>query len=177
MRALTILACLLLTACAGDNTDLEEFIQQVKQQPPQPIEPYPEFKTIPAFKYSAVDQRSPFTRPRNQDLALQDQRQDNCAQPNVSRAKEALEAYGVDALSIQGFFDSKGHRWALVMANDGSLHKATVGNRLGLFFGRITRVSEDTVFFIEQLPDGAGCWQEKQSRLTFNDTTGELTNV
>lgn len=167
----------LLSACGSDNSDLQEFMNRVALSTPQPIEPYPEFKPVPAFKYSAQEERSPFARPRSQALALQDQRLNNCIQPNVNRQKESLEAYGIDALQIQGFFTSRGRKWVLITANDGTLHRATTGNYLGLFFGKITDIRENTVFFTEQLPDGAGCWQEKRSKLTLSDGSGEVTNV
>lgn len=167
----------LLSGCSSDNSDLQEFMSRVALSTPPPIEPYPEFKPIPAFQYTAQEQRSPFTRPRSQALALQDQRLNNCTQPNVNRAKESLEAYGIDALQIQGFFTSKGRNWVLIAANDGTLHRATTGNYLGLFFGKITDIQEKTIFFTEQLPDGAGCWKEKRSKLTLSDGSGEVTNV
>lgn len=176
-RLWSLILILMLTGCKTETSDLQEFIARVKTSTPQPIEPYPEFKPIPAFEYSANEERSPFVRPQSQELALQDQRLNNCLQPNVNRQKETLEAYGTDALSIQGFFSSKGRKWVLITANDATLHRATTGDYLGLFFGRITNISQDTVYFTEQLPDGAGCWQEKRSKLTLSDGSGEAKNV
>lgn len=173
-RALGIGIVIMLSGCAADTSDLQQFIATVQTSTPPPIEPYPEFKPVPAFVYAAQDERSPFSRPRNQDLALQDQTTGNCSQPDIRRPKDPLEAYGTDALSIQGFFTSKGQKWALITANDGSLHRATVGDHLGLFFGKITRISENAVYFTEQLPDGAGCWQAKSSRITISNGSGDL---
>ena len=172
-----IVLLVLLSGCNADTSDLQEFINRVQTSTPYPIEPYPEFMPIPAFNYSAQELRSPFVRPQSQELALQDRLQNSCMQPNVNRKKEALEAYGTDALAIQGFFSSKGRQWVLITANDGTLHRATAGNYLGLFFGRITDINKNTVFFTEQLPDGAGCWQEKRSKLTISDGSGEGKNV
>lgn len=172
-----LLLAAVLSGCNSDMSDLQEFFNKVALSTPHPIEPYPEFQPVPAYKYEASDLRSPFVRPQSQELALQDQRTNNCVQPNINRQKEALEAYGIDALAIQGFFSSKGRKWVLITANDGTLHRATTGNYLGLFFGRITDISQDTVYFTEQLPDGAGCWQEKRSRLSLSDGSGEVSNV
>lgn len=179
MRALVLLIpiAVLLIGCKADTTDLQQFVEKVQTATPPPIEPYPEFKPIPPFLYEAQNERSPFVRPKNQDLALQDKSTENCLQPNVGRVKEALEAYGTDALTVQGFFTSQGRNWALIVANDGSLHRVTVGNYLGLFFGRITRITQNAIFYTEQLPDGAGCWQEKRSKLTTSNGAGEVTNV
>lgn len=178
MRYLSIMfAAMLLMACGSNISDLQQFVVQVKTSTAPQIEPYPEFHQIPAFNYAAQNERNPFVRPRNQQLALQDQRLQNCIQPDVRRAKSPLEAFGIDALAVQGFFKSKGRNWVLITANDGSLHRAKVGDYLGLFFGRITRITTNTVYFVEQLPDGAGCWKEKQSKLTMSGPTGEGDNV
>lgn len=176
-RLLLLMILTALTGCTADTSDLQQFVARVATSTPPPIEPYPEFKPIPPFIYKAQDERSPFVRPGNRDLALQDRSAENCNPPNAGRAKQPLEAYGTDALKIQGFFTSQGRNWALIMANDGALHRVTVGDHLGLFFGKITRITQGAVYFTEQLPDGAGCWQEKQSRLTLSDGPGEVNNV
>lgn len=176
-QLLLVLSFLLLVGCQADTSDLQEYINRVQTSTPHPIDPYPEFKPIPAFDYSAQELRSPFVRPQSQELALQDRLQNSCVQPNVNRKRETLEAYGTDALAIQGFFSSKGRQWVLITANDGTLHRATAGNYLGLFFGRITSINKNTVFFTEQLPDGAGCWQEKRSKLTLSNGSAEGKNV
>lgn len=172
-----IMAALMLIGCDNDNSDLQQFVAEVKATTTPHIEPYPEFKQIPAFQYTADEQRSPFIRSRDQELALQQSSLQNCLQPDMKRRKGALEAFGLDALDIQGFFTSKGSNWVLITANDGSLHRATVGDYLGLFYGRITKITDNTVHFTEQLPDGAGCWQEKHSKLTMSDDAGEGDNV
>lgn len=168
---------LVLAGCSADTSDLQQFIARVQTSTPPPIEPYPEFEPVPAFQYSAENLRSPYERPKNQGLDVQDMAQNSCAQPDLNRAREPLEAYGTDVLTIQGFFTSKNKNWVLITASDGSLHRATVGDYLGLFFGRITRIANDTVYYTEQLPDGAGCWQVENSQLTMSKGAGEANNV
>ncbi|WP_088331353.1 pilus assembly protein PilP [Lacimicrobium sp. SS2-24] len=177
MRILTVMLLLLVAGCQPKFDDLQAFVTEVEQNTQVSIEPYPEFSKTPAFVYRAGDKRSPFQRPKGQVAELVKSQQANCRQPDFSRTKQPLERYGTDALSVKGFFSRNDKTWAMIQANDGSLHKASVGDRLGLFFGRITDISNGKVSIIEMLPDGTGCWQEKQATLTMSSQAGENDNV
>ncbi|GAA0858798.1 pilus assembly protein PilP [Aliiglaciecola litoralis] len=178
MKKLTvIIAAALLCGCEAQTDDLVTYVVEVKQSTPVSIEPYPEFKTQPAFEYKAGDLRSPFKRPRNVAVQTTEAKRDNCLQPNFNRKKQPLEAFGLDALSISGTFTSKGRQWALVTANDGSLHRVTSGDYLGLFFGKITSINDGKISITEMLPDGAGCWQENNATLSMSSQAGENDNV
>lgn len=178
MKKLMIFAApLLLAGCEARVDDLAQFVASVKETTQVNIEHYPEFVTMPAFEYKANTLRSPFQRPRNSIVETVATERANCLQPDFSRTKQALEGYGMDALSVSGMFTSLGKNWVLIKANDGSLHKATLGDHLGLFFGKITSIQNGTVSITEMLPDGAGCWQKKQAKLTMSSQAGENDNV
>lgn len=177
MRICWLLLLLMIAGCQPKLDDLNAFVSDVEQKTQVSIEAYPEFSKTPAFVYQAGDKRSPFQRPRGQVAELVQTQKANCMQPDFSRAKQPLERYGTDALSIKGFFSRNNQIWAMIQANDGSLHKASVGDRLGLFFGRITQISNGKVSITEMLPDGTGCWQEKQATLTMSSKAGENDNV
>ena len=170
-----VLATLLLSGCEAEVDDLQLFIAEVKQTTSVNIEPYPEFDSKPTFIYSADTLRSPFQRPRNTGAGVKINvaAQPNCAQPDFNRSKQPLEKFGIDALSVTGVFQSNGKKWALIQSNTGSLFKATIGDYLGLFFGKIDSIQNGTVSFTEMLPDGAGCWQKKQATLTMLSKAGE----
>lgn len=167
----------MISACSSDTGDLEAYILSVQQTTNFPVEPYPEFQTAPPFAYSANEVRDPFQRLESEGYEIAEAPQTQCHQPDLKRNKMPLEKYGIDALRLKGFFTSVGKTYALIVANDNSVHQATVGDRLGLFFGEIIKIDGDTVHFVEQLPDGTGCWQEKQATLTMSDTTGNDSNV
>ena len=162
-----------LSGCEAKTDDLQFYIAEVKQSTPVNIEPYPEFESKPTFVYSAKNLRSPFQHPRNTGVEIQVAAQPNCAQPDFNRTKQPLEKFGIDALSVTGVFKSNGKQWALIQSNTGSLFKATTGDYLGLFFGKINSIQNGTVSFTEMLPDGAGCWQKKQATLTMLSKAGE----
>lgn len=171
------LALLGLSGCHTQVDDLNSFIQHVKQNTQVNIEPYPEFEVMPAFEYTADGMRSPFTRPKNPVIQVAKTAPKNCLQPDFNRQKSALEAFGIDALSVSGMFTSQGKQWALIKANDGSLHQATVGDFMGLFFGKITQIKDGNLKITEMLPDGAGCWRQKETSLSMSGRAGEEKNV
>jgi type IV pilus assembly protein PilP len=174
MRLISIFfVSILLCGCDAKIDDLQVFIAEVKQSTSVNIEPYPKFDSKPTFIYSAETLRSPFQRPRNTGVEIQVASQPNCAQPDFNRTKQPLEKFGIDALSITGVFQSNGKSWALIQSNTGSLFKATIGDYLGLFFGKIDSIKNGTVSFTEMLPDGAGCWQKKPASITMLSKAGE----
>jgi type IV pilus assembly protein PilP len=169
-----VLPLVLLVGCNEQMNDLQQYVVEVKQNTPVQIEPYPKFITSPAFKYTANTLRSPFKRLNNDQQAQAPVQQKNCPQPNFAHTKQALERYGADAMQVIGMFSIKNKNWALIQTNDGNLYKATVGDYLGLFFGRITAIQKNgTVLYTEMLPDGTGCWQKKQAQLSMLAKTGE----
>ena len=162
-----------LSACDAKVDDLQLYIAEIQQNTAVNIEPYPEFEAKPTFIYAAQTLRSPFQRPRNVGVEIKQTSQPNCAQPDFARTKQPLEKFGIDALSVTGVFTSNGKKWALIQSNTGSLFKVTIGDHLGLFFGKIDSINNGTVSFTEMLPDGAGCWQKKQATLTMLSKAGE----
>ena len=170
---LSLLIVLLITGCSPKLDDLQTYTQSVKELAQPQIEPYPEFKTHPPFSYTASTLRSPFDRPRKNTAPVAKARVENCLQPNFQRTKEALEAYGIDALALAGNFAVKDEKWALLKSNDGALHKAKVGSRIGLFYGKIMQIGTDSITIEQLLPDGAGCWQRKTTTMATASKAGE----
>lgn len=170
-----VLAAAILSGCEANVDDLQVYIAEVKQNTTVQIEPYPEFESKPTFIYAADTLRSPFQQPRNTGAGVEIKvaSQPNCAQPDFNRAKQPLEKFGIDALAINGVFQSNGRTFALIQSNTGGLFKATIGDYLGLFFGKIDSIQDGTISFTEMLPDGAGCWQKKQATLTMLSKAGE----
>ncbi|NVK56332.1 MAG: pilus assembly protein PilP [Alteromonadaceae bacterium] len=164
---LALSATLLFTGCSPQLSDLKAYTAQVKQNTQPRIEPYPTFSQQPAFAYSAQDFRSPFTRPKVSQAPIVTQSKINCLQPDTSRQREPLEAYGIDALSLTGSFYTNGDQWVLFKTNDGGLYQAKKGSRVGLFFGRISAIANNNVVIQELVPDGTGCWQQKETTLTI----------
>lgn len=172
-----IFSVVVLSGCGASIDDLVVYTEQVKANTEVNIVPYPEFKVLPSVDYDSNSLRSPFMRSlRNESTAIAIQTA-NCKQPNTNRKKQALENFGLDGLQMAGIFTNNGRKYALVKANDGSLHKVTRGSYIGLFHGRVTQIKKNEILIKEMLPDGAGCWKSKDATLTMSSMVGESDNV
>jgi type IV pilus assembly protein PilP len=169
----SLTSALILTGCGASVDDLVAYTQQVKANTQVSIEPYPEFADFESVNYAATGTRSPFMRAVGESSTIQIATTPNCAQPNRQRSKEKLENFGLDALQMAGVIGINGRRFALIKANDGSLHRVATGNYIGLFHGKVTQIANNEVKIEEMLPDGAGCWQSKTATLSMSSATGE----
>ena len=172
-------AVLLMTAaltggCFDDVSDIQQFMVEVDARTVRGIEPIPEVKEFAHVKYSGVNSRSPFARPKPEAIeqnlaALQD-----CLHPDPKRVKEPLEKYSLSNLKMKGTLGYAEDPWALIeSATDGSLHRVSIGNHMGLFNGKITEVSEDKVHLLELIPDGTGCYKERVTIVDMNEVQSE----
>lgn len=168
----------LIGGCGAKVDDLVVFTSQIKQNTQVNIEAYPEFNKLEAVKYGASDLRSPFELRQNDEQSSElIANNANCLQPERNRPKSKLESYGIDALRMAGVFSIGGQRWALIKANDGSLHRVKRGQFIGLFNGKVKSISDSQLVIQELLPDGAGCWKTKQATITMSSVIGENDNV
>lgn len=165
------IACLALTGCFDDLTDIKAFMQKVELETPRGIEAIPEVKEFAHVKYESTGKRSPFSRPKAE--AIQDKlaQMQDCLQPDRKRVKEPLEKYGLSNLKMKGTMGYSSDPWALIEASaDKSLHRVSVGNYMGLFHGKIIQVMDDSIKLLELIPDGTGCWQERTTVLGINES-------
>ena len=166
-KIILFIALIAIQGCNDDLSDVKQFVESVKVMRGIKIEPVPEPSEFQHFEYSATFIRSPFDTPQQEltvDIISQSR---DCLQPDVSRAKTALEAYGLDNLEMLGSLGLKGNLWALVKTLNGDVHKVRKGHYIGLFRGRITQVSEQQIEILEVVPDGAGCWVERNNSIAL----------
>jgi type IV pilus assembly protein PilP len=170
---ISVTSAIILTGCGASIDDLVAYTEQVKANTQVSIEPYPKFNQFESVNYAAMDLRSPFMRAVGESTSVEIAATPNCTQPDRQRTKEKLERFGLDALEMGGVISVNGKRFALIKANDGSLHRVTIGNYVGLFHGKVTQISDREVKIQEMLPDGAGCWQSKTATISMSSATGE----
>ncbi|MCE9686047.1 MULTISPECIES: pilus assembly protein PilP [Shewanella] len=165
-----IFSCFFLTACVGDRSDLELFVTTTKAQHVAHIPPLKAPPKFEHFAYQAQLMRSPFVPPsRELTEEVLGQRTD-CLQPDLKRHKGKLETYALDNLKMRGTLSEANLIWALIETSDGSVYRMGNGDYLGLYQGRITKVTPQNVEIIELIPDGSGCWSERTSSM---ELTGE----
>lgn len=154
-----------LTACGGgDMEDLQQFMAEAGKDMQGKIEPLPQIKPYEPFSYDAFNLPDPF-KPRK----LSPSGGGGGLQPDLTRPKEALEAYSLETLKMVGMVSKKGGIHAVVAAPDKSVYHVRVGNYLGQNFGLITRITDTEITLKEIVQDSAGDWAERTSTLTLQE--------
>ena len=165
---LPILAFLVLAGCEQRNmSDLEAFVEEVKSRPKGGVPPAPEMVEVDTFLYVPAGRRDPFA-PQS-DLQVEDQTVvDSGLSPDFNRRKEELEFYSLDSLRMVGTLEQEDTTWGLVQAPDGTIHRVTTGNYLGMNHGRIVQIAEDKINLVELIQIGAG-YQEHEAALGLGE--------
>lgn len=164
---------LLITGCFSDTSDLEQYTEQVKQNTTNYVEPMPEIKPFNHFEYGAQSLRSPFVEPQPEAIQERIQQMAGCLSPDPRRRRQPLEKFAMSSLKMRGTLGELGLTWALIEASDETLHRVTIDNYLGLYHGRITAVTDDYVTVIELIPDGTGCWSERETTIALSDEASQ----
>ena len=167
LKLLTIVSsALFLGACGGsDVSDLERFVSDKTERPGGLIEPIPTFTAYEAFAYSAQGMRSPFDRPV-EVVQLAALRLRSTVAPDRARAREFLEQFSVDSLTLVGKLKRQGVEWALLRDPSGGIHRVREGNYVGPDHGRVVDVGDDYVAIMEIVTDGtANGWVERPRTL------------
>ena len=169
LKLLTIVSsALFLGACGGsDVSDLERFVSDKTERPGGLIEPIPTFTAYEAFAYSAQGMRSPFDRPV-EVVQLAALRLRSTVAPDRARAREFLEQFSVDSLTLVGKLKRQGVEWALLRDPSGGIHRVREGNYVGPDHGKVVDVGDDYVAIMEIVTDGtANGWVERPRTLEF----------
>lgn len=165
----TILVSFALVGCTADNSDLQGYIQQVKQRPPGRVEPLPEFVPAEIFVYSAGGERSPFEPPTTASQRVQ-QAQDatGTVTPPENHIKQPLEYKSLGTLTMIGHLDKDSVRWALLKDDNGSVYRVKVGDFVGMNYGRIIEITPTKIELLEIVPNGPRAWIERPRSISLS---------
>lgn len=167
LLAVNALALMLLAGCAGDNNDLEQWVREMRQRPPAPIEPIPEIETPEPVVYDAYELRDPFMRPEPD--APEQAGAGAGPRPDPDRRREYLERFPLDALDMVGTITLDDRTFGLVEDVEGTIHRVREGNYIGQNHGRILQVTPTAIEVMELVPDGAGGWMEREARIALSE--------
>lgn len=173
MKKLAYLPLILLSGCFSDTSDIQTYMADVQANTISRIAPMPKVPEFHHVKYTADSVRSPFIVPKPEAIQERMQQVAGCLSPDPRRRKQPLEKFALDTLSMRGTLGELGVTWALIEASDKTIHQVTTGNYLGMYNGKITDVTEDFIKVLELIPDGAGCWVERESVIALADYSGE----
>ena len=156
----------LLPACSNDFSDLDAYMAEVKSRPKGLIDPVPSYPPMQLFPYQAMSKRSPFSK----EVEIKEVQQlaaSSNVKPDDNRAKEFLEGFAIESLTMVGTIFKAGVLWALVDDGAGSVHRVTTGNYLGRNHGEVVGVAETQIDVVEIVPNGAGAWLERPRSLSM----------
>lgn len=158
-----------LVACgANEMTDLQQFVADKTERPGGLIEPIPTFTAYEAFAYSAAGMRSPFDRPI-EVVELATLRLRSSVAPERNRAREFLEQFSLDSLSLVGRVERQGVEWALLRDPTGGIHRVRDGNYVGPDHGRVVDVGASYIAIMEIVTDGTSSgWVERPRTLEMS---------
>jgi type IV pilus assembly protein PilP len=158
--AAALVLVMLLSACTGNEDDLNRYISEVKARPPTPIPPIPPVRTYTPYVYEGLLGRDPFRRSTsegNEEVA-QSGGPSKGPRPDLQRPREYLERFELDTLTMVGTFSKEASHWALIQDPDGVVHRVAVGNYMGKNHGKVSRIASDEVQLSEFIADGVGGW-------------------
>ena len=156
-----------LAGCSRDNSDLRDYIAEVKARKSSVVEPLPQIRQYEPFEYISTDRRDPFT-PVVQE-APSGPTPENSLRPNENRNREALEEFPLDGLRMVGTLSTDQATFALVRAPDGIVHRVSLGNYMGQNYGKITSITEAEVTLEEIIPDGFGGYMKRSASIALSE--------
>lgn len=151
---------LLLSGCDSRVQEVQQKMDQIRNESPLPIEPAPVFTPVPMYQYAAQNFRNPYLPNSMADeLKVMAGKQ---VFPNVNRQTQPLESYELDKLIMKGSLKSRtGQVIALIQTPDGQIERVQRGNYLGMNQGRIVNISPVQIDLIEIVPDGRDGFVER----------------
>lgn len=156
---------LLLVGCADRVGLAEQKMQDIRNQPAQPIKPPPVPEKIEDFTYAAMQFRSPFMPPSLMVAANQTSKVKG-VKIDETRIREPLEAFELNQLVFKGIMVStSGEKYGLVQRPDGTMATVKVGNYMGKNYGRIVEITPTQINMIEIVPDAQATYVEKPASL------------
>ena len=87
----------------------------------------------------------------------------------TSRQREKLEDYDLESLRLVAIFSMGGERVAMIEDTGNKGHIVRRGNYLGKHNGKIEKITDETVFLVEQVLNPAGDIIDRQVTLTMKE--------
>jgi type IV pilus assembly protein PilP len=161
-----------LVGCSGsDQADLQGWMAEQRAQVKPVIDPIVAPKKFTPQAYTQESGLEPFSSAKLTQALRRDTAQPSMSgliAPELSRRKEALEAFPLDAMEMVGSLRGSGQPVALVRV-DKLIYQVRTGNHLGLNYGRVTRINETELALREIVQDASGEWIERVATLELQE--------
>ena len=172
---LLLLGSVLLSGCtSSDEDELRSWMAQERANAKPRITPLEEPKPFKPQAYTAGDGMDPFNPLKLIQVLRKESAQTSASTdllaPELNRRKEPLEAEPLDTMTMVGSLDKKGVPTALLRVGT-LLYQVRVGNYLGQNYGKITKITENSIQLREIVQDGGGDWIERTSTLELQEVS------
>jgi len=170
---LLIVIVLGLSGCGSSGDDeLRQWMSELRATTKPKVTPLTEPKQFLPQTYAMDSGVEPFNSVKLTQALRRESTQSasNAAliAPEMSRRKEPLEAYPLDVMAMVGSLDKKGAPTALLKV-DSLLYQVRVGNYIGKNYGRITKITENSIQLREIVQDATGDWIERAASLDLQE--------
>lgn len=163
---------MVLSGCWGsEQQDLQHWMAEERAKVRPTVQPLAEPKKFTPQAYTEGAAFEPFNSQKLTQALRRDSAQPSTSGligPELTRRKEALESYPLDAMAMVGSMNRNGQPVALIRV-DKLLYQVRVGNYLGLNYGRITHINETELALREIVQDAAGEWIERAATLELQE--------
>jgi type IV pilus assembly protein PilP len=159
LLALAVGLC--VAGCGGEShQDLRAWMAEQGKNARGRVDPLPQIRPYEPFAYNAFDLPDPF-KPRK----IEPTKSGSKLAPDLSRRREPLEAYPLEALNMVGTLAKGRETYALIRTPEKDVYQVAQGNYIGQNFGVVTGISESEVRLKELVQDGSGDWTERTGTL------------
>ena len=168
-----IVIALGLPGCGSSGDDeLRQWMSELRATTKPKVTPLTEPKQFLPQTYAMASGVEPFNSIKLTQALRRESTQtaSNAAliAPEMARRKEPLESYPLDVMAMVGSLDKKGAPTALLKV-DNLLYQVRVGNYIGQNYGRITKITENTIQLREIVQDATGDWIERAVSLDLQE--------
>ncbi|MCL1476043.1 pilus assembly protein PilP, partial [Argonema antarcticum] len=170
---LALLVSILVVGCGSTGDDeLRQWMSELRATTKPRVTPLSEPKQFLPQTYSMESGVEPFNSVKLTQALRRDTNQSasNAAliAPEMARRKEPLEAYPLDVMAMVGSLDKKGVPTALLRV-DKLLYQVRVGNYVGQNYGKIVKITENSIQLREIVQDATGDWIERAAALDLQE--------
>lgn len=162
-----------VTACSSDGlSDLREFTENTHKNRKPRVDPIPEVKVYEKYAYTAQKLPDPFSAENLRRTSVAAGSDSTSGpQPDLTRPKEALEEYPLDALTMVGTLQKGKIVWGVIRISSagGEMHRVKVGNHMGRNFGMVTNITEDKIVLVELVRSSLGDWIEREAAIKLRE--------
>lgn len=155
--------CLMLSACAPNDQDVQRELQSAVLQVKGSIPSLPVLKPYTATQYKLQDMADPFG-PAKAQLAGRLEGKKDVGRPDQGRPRQPLEAFALESMELNGTIIERGVVNALISFHD-NLYTVKKGEYMGQNYGRIMKITDTEVILLESVQEATGEWTERENRL------------